>query len=235
MILVIFYKYYEYSIYHFVFTIFTHSLPVHTVLFSSFGFSTYILSYIKTYLHFSFVCSWSINYLPIQNILIYTLPFTVQKHFYPPYCLRAFSFSTPAQSLLFPFRFSFPSPLFSHSRYILLPLYVTTSRFHNPIQVYNNFTPTSCVFCQKNYNQTFPNFTINFPPQFLTSNFTPALHNTELRIYPFHSAQCYATRSALCYAVATTLRTASLLGPLTPTCQSTTHLTQTAKILEKYF
>jgi hypothetical protein len=86
--------------------------------------------------------------------------------------LRAFPFSTPAQSLLFPFRFSFPSPLFSHSRYILLPPYVTTSSFHNPIQVYNIFTPTSCVLCQKNYNQTFPNFLPNSSLQILHLPFT---------------------------------------------------------------
>jgi hypothetical protein len=44
------------------------------------------------------------------------------------------------------------------------------------------------VFCQKNYNQTFPNFTINLPAQLLTSNFTPSLHSTDLRDYPSQSA-----------------------------------------------
>ena len=166
--------------------------------------------------------------------MFYTLPFTVQKHFSSPYCVREFPFSTPAQSLLFLFRFSFPSSLFTHSRYILLSLYVTTSSFHNPIQVYDILTPTSWKLCQKNCNQTFPNFTINFLPQLLTSHFTPALHSIDLRAYPSQSVQCYAARSALCSAVVTTLRTASLFETLVPTCHSTTHLTQNATILEKY-
>jgi hypothetical protein len=67
-----------------------------------------------------------------------------------------------------------------------------------------------------------------------TSNFTPALHSTELRVYPSQSARRHATRSALCSAVATTLRTARLFGTFVPTCQSTTHLTQDDRILEKY-
>jgi len=149
--------------------------------------------------------------------------------------MRAFPFSTPAQSLLFPFRFSFPSLPFPYSRYILLSLHVTASSFYNPVQVYNIFTPKSCVLCQENYNQTFPNFTINFLPQILTSNFTSALHSTDLSVYPSQSAQCYVTRSALCSTVATTLQTASLFGTLVPTCQTTTHLTHNATILEKYF
>lgn len=175
----------------------------------------------KTYLHTSFACSWS------NKLTSYT---KYPDLYFAIYCSKAFLSTLLFESTSLFHARSIPS--FSLPVFISQPCFlsrslcssVPVSSFHNPIQDYNIFTPTSCVFCQKNYNQTFPNFTINFPPQVLTSNFTPAVHSTDLRVYPSQSAQRYAIRSALYSAVTTILRTASLFGTSVPTCQNTSHL-----------